>query len=319
MRFIQTPVGALGIGLVLIGIGSLWDSLAKAPPPPGATGNVAKTSHDDLLPSTSRQPTNEPILRAKDDLGRGEPSPLTLTGLVTVQRVPVRAQVSGLLTEVVVREGQAVLAGELLARLNETQVRLEIQRQTVRIEVARQQVEEAKLNLAILNDELQRTETLTSGGFASGQTLIRTRLLAEAQSARLAALREQGRAEQLQMAVLEYRLRNHQVSAPYAGVAVEFQRQLGTYILEGEIVLYVEAHGKEIIVQLPREAVAQPERFEFSLSNDSRWSQLPVARIRHSINLDGSRTILLTVPPGVSLTKGQFVQVQVKGGEAQQP
>lgn len=312
MRFVQTSIGALGALLTLALAGSAWE--AEVPSyrreagrwllPSSQGGNVSR-------PFISSQHANEPALRAVAGPERGEQSLLTLTGLVVAQRAPVRAQVSGLLTEIAIRDGQTVQTGELMALLDDTEVRLEIQRQTARVEAARQQVEEAKLTLAILEDDLRRITALAGRGFASGQSLTKTRLLVEAQSARIAALQEQGRAEQLQIAVLEDRRKNHRATAPHAGIAVELQRHLGTYVLSGEILLYVEVHNKEILVQLPREELIQPEQLEFSLFSDERWSQMSVARIRPNYNIDGSRTVLLTEPPGVTLTSGQFVQVRV--------
>jgi multidrug efflux pump subunit AcrA (membrane-fusion protein) len=240
-----------------------------------------------------------------------------LTGLVTACRAAIRAPVAGRVTKVAVREEQVVRAGEQLVQIDDTEMRLELLRQKARAESLQEDIREARSHLEVAKNDLERTERLFRTRAVAEQSVIASRHLVDARNARLSSVEGQARAEECNLKLIDYRLRNYQVLAPFSGLVTEVVRQPDTYAQQGEILLHIESLRKEVKIQLPMMAAVELDQLKFSLFHDSQWIRLPVTRVRASSNADGSRTIILALAPDMGLISGQMVQVQAVRKEAQ--
>lgn len=98
---------------------------------------------------------------------KAEDVPLFVTGIGTVQSlqsVVIRPQVDGILTRVLVREGQQVKAGDLLATLDDRAIR-------AALEQARAQLAQSQAQLDVARLDLKRYRDLSRDNGISRQTL----------------------------------------------------------------------------------------------------------------------------------------------------
>ncbi len=288
---------------------------AGSSPLPPPTPPAPAATHEGTRPRSSlpAEPPHDPDEDAPAKEGN---PPTSLTGLVTALRLPVRAPAAGLLLDLTVREGQSVEAGQLLAAVDDSDARLEIARLATRAESARHQTEEARAALALAEDELRRNELLHTRGAGGAQTLTISRLAVRAQQARLAGIEAQLGGDFRLLELLDARLAVYRAAAPIAGTVAEVVRHRGTFVQQGEVLLHLESHEKELKVHVPPGSAADLAGKEFAFFHDGRWTFLPVARWKPGVNPDGSRSAMLKLPPG-KLLSGQMLRVQVSRREGQ--
>jgi HlyD family secretion protein len=110
----------------------------------------------------------------------GGPPPgfATANGRIEAERVDVATKFSGRLTEITVSEGDRVEADEVLARLDDTQLRAQLREAQAQVGAARQtlaerraMLAEKKSTLTYAEKELYRAEELGERGFAPEETI----------------------------------------------------------------------------------------------------------------------------------------------------
>ena len=171
--------------------------------------------------------------------GSGGPaSVLNASGYVTPRRrATVAAKVTGRVSEVLVDEGMVVAAGQVLARIDDSDARRRLEAAEAELRVAAAMVRDLEVNLTNAERELRRARDLQRDGVASDQALDQARTSAESLRARLAVAREQVHSAEAQAAVYRQDLENYTVRAPFAGIAVSKDAQ------PGEMVSPVSAGG----------------------------------------------------------------------------
>lgn len=151
-RRIQSFASALLVAVLLAGL-FLW-----------------RTVH----PSAVAQPTVDPVVVAVTKVGRSD-VPLLVTAIGNVQslnNVVLKPQISGVLTKVLVHEGQRVERGQLLASIDDRPVKA-AENQARAIE------SRDRANLKIAELDLKRDENLLAGEAIAGQTVDQQRALVE--------------------------------------------------------------------------------------------------------------------------------------------
>jgi macrolide-specific efflux system membrane fusion protein len=186
----------------------------------------------------------------------GTPGPVVLESVVVtlIEQVEVPAQEAGLLAKVVVREGQKVNPGDLLAQIDDTEARLKLKRAEIELETARKQAENriqvrfAEKAREVAAAELQRaTDSMERYPKSISATEI-DRLRLAAQKAALAV--EQASfdfevaqfAAKLRAAELEsatYDVQRRQIAAPLLGVVVEVTRRQGEWVENNKTVFRI--------------------------------------------------------------------------------
>ena len=163
---------------------------------------------------------------------------LDASGYVTPRRrATVAAKITGQVTEVLVEEGMPVTEGQVLARLDDADVRTRYEAARAELEVVRASVADLEVNLANARRELERTRQLHADGVASQRDLDNAHTLVDSLEARLRVAREQVAAARAQVRVMEQELENYTIRAPFSGIAVSKDAQ------PGEMVSPVSAGG----------------------------------------------------------------------------
>ncbi|MFQ5347885.1 MAG: efflux RND transporter periplasmic adaptor subunit [Rhodothalassiaceae bacterium] len=209
-----------GTGVVAAG------ASAQAPEQPAATETDAAAPAVDVAPAPT-VPAAAPGERV-----------LNASGYVVARlKATVSAQIIGRLSEVLVEEGMAVEAGQVVARLDDRQARINLDAARARLAAAEAALGINRANLAEAERVLKRVTALEARSFSSESELTR----AEAEVERLKAKREQLLANvalaRADVAQAQDQVDKHIIRAPFAGIVTTKNAQ------PGEIVAPTSAGG----------------------------------------------------------------------------
>lgn len=168
----------------------------------------------------------------------GSSTILNASGYVEPRRKStVAAKITGRVSEVLVDEGMAVVEGQVLARLDDSDARRRYEAIGAERDVARAAIDELEVNLGDAERTLRRIRELHADGVASIQDLDTATAGVDALRARLRVARSSLEAAEAQLAVAAQDLENYTIRAPFAGIAVSKDAQ------PGEMVSPVSAGG----------------------------------------------------------------------------
>ena len=175
--------------------------------------------------------------------------------LVTlIDQVEVTAMESGILAEVLVKEGELVKDSDVLARLDDAEARIAVSRAKVELEIARQQADSdvrvcaAEKTWEVAKAELKRaTESVESyKKSVSATELDRLNLTVEQTSLQIeqakldrtiAELTADLRKNEYDQANLK--VARHRVLAPIDGMVVQVNRKKGEWVQPGDVVIRI--------------------------------------------------------------------------------
>ena len=286
---LSRPFWLIALALaVVVGTGAWlkWRSSASAVTPPLATGD---TPHIEIA-------RTDITVAAAQRLQQGLPVSGTLRA---VQSAVVKARVAGELMDLQVREGDAVQAGQVLARIDPT----EFQR---RLRQAEEQAEAARAQIDIAQRQFDNNRALVDQGFISKTALDTS--LATLQSAQATF-----RAAQAGADVARKSLDDSVLKAPFSGVVSARLAQPGERVaIDARVLELVNLSTLELEATLSAAdslgvRVGQTARLQIEGRPDSLNAR--VQRINPSAQV-GSRSVLvylqLAGEPG--LRQGLFAQ-----------
>jgi len=156
---------------------------------------------------------------------------LNASGYVTPrQRATVAAKITGLVTAVYVDEGVRVEQGQVLARLDDSDARKRLESAKADRDAISAALADLQVNLADAERELRRTEQLEREKVASVQALDKARTAVESYRARIALARNQVDAANARIAVAQQDWDNTYVRAPFSGMVVSKDAQVGEMV-----------------------------------------------------------------------------------------
>ena len=163
--------------------------------------------------------------------GSGSVSVLDASGYVVARRrATVSSKVTGKVTEVLVEEGMRVEEGQVLARLDGSVARRQLDLARAQLASARSSLREIEVRLREADLELQRAEELSSAGVSSQSALDRAQAEHDSLAARLDAERDVVDVAERQVALAEQELEDTIIRAPFDGVAISKNAQPGEII-----------------------------------------------------------------------------------------
>jgi RND family efflux transporter MFP subunit len=158
-------------------------------------------------------------------------SVLDATGYVVARRqATVSSKATGKVVEVLIEEGLTVEKDQLLARLDDSIPRAQLELARARITAAERGLDELKVNLRQAHLDLERTQELAARNLASKADLDRDSLVVEAFDARLTRLNQEIVVAERSMAVERELLADMEIRAPFAGVVIAKAAQPGEMI-----------------------------------------------------------------------------------------
>jgi RND family efflux transporter MFP subunit len=185
-----------------------------------------------LLVVLTRPPvvTTEPAGRA-ETVDSGPVPVLNASGYVVARRqATVSSKVTGRVAEVQVEEGLEVTQGQVLARLDDSDVKRSLALAEARLEQAKRAVAETEAQLELARRDYDRVEKLATDQVRSQADLDAARAQRDSLDAALAVARQEVVVAGRAVAVEQQNLENTVIRAPFAGVAISKNAQPGEMI-----------------------------------------------------------------------------------------
>ncbi|MEZ5542327.1 MAG: efflux RND transporter periplasmic adaptor subunit [Pseudomonadota bacterium] len=162
---------------------------------------------------------------------QGSMSVLDATGYVTARRqATVSAKVTGQVTEVLIEEGQRVQAGAVLARLDDTDARAQLDLAQAQLAAARAQLEGLRQLLAQARRDDARQQDLLARKLTSQQAADDAATLVKTRSAAIVTQQREVDVAARGVEVAQVALDNTVVRAPFAGVITVKAAQPGEIV-----------------------------------------------------------------------------------------
>jgi RND family efflux transporter MFP subunit len=177
----------------------------------------------------------------RETLERTLPITGTLTPLVEAE---VKAKAAGELVEVNVREGEDVEKGQVLARVDPTELR-------ARVAARRAELEAARSQLALAAKTLEQQRALAEKGFISKNALQSAESQREVAQARLNTARAE-------LAVAEEALENTVLRAPFSGTVAARLAEPGERVaVDASVLRLVDLSRLALQVPVPAESISE--------------------------------------------------------------
>lgn len=237
---------------------------------------------------------------------------LPLTGtLVPLTEATVKAKVAGELVEVPVREGQSVQRGQVLARIDPTEVQARVAAREADVAAARAQLVWAEKNRATQQALLEKR-------FISQNAFDNVQSNHDVAAARL-------RAAEADLVVARKSLGDSVLVAPFAGIVAERHAQPGERVaLDAKLITVVDLARMELEAALPAAAVGQAKIGQTVAFRVDGFGEREFTGRIERINpatTAGSRSVsvyaVIDNPDGL-LRKGSFAQGALLLGQAEQ-
>lgn len=161
----------------------------------------------------------------------GKRTVLNASGYVLARRqATVSSKVTGKVVEILVEEGMKVQDGQVLARLDDTNVRANLKLAEAQTEAAKAALAETRARLEEAEKQFKRTSDLTSKNVASASEFDRAEAEVKSLRARLESQASQISVAEREVAVWQQQLEDTVIRAPFAGVAISKNAQPGEMI-----------------------------------------------------------------------------------------
>ncbi|MBO6765191.1 efflux RND transporter periplasmic adaptor subunit [Maricaulis sp.] len=199
----------------------------------GGTWYFTRSGAPDPAPAAQQPatppPASEPAAPAATSTERTpRSSGLVATGYVVARRqATVSAEITGRISEVLVEEGTVVEAGEVVARLDDDRARIQLQLLEAQREAAQARTRSLMAQLAEAERVFERARSLAERDIGSQAAVTAARAQADSLTAQINAARADYQAASAQVASQEDLVDRHVVRAPFAGVVVAKNAQVG--------------------------------------------------------------------------------------------
>jgi HlyD family secretion protein len=161
----------------------------------------------------------------------GDHTVLNASGYVTARRAAtVSSKVTGKVVEVLIEEGMKVKEGQVVARLDDTNVKASLAVAQAQLESAKAALNETRAQLKQANQEFSRTTELVKQNIASPSDLDKAESNAKSLQAHLAQQEVNITVADRQVALYQQQLDDMTIRAPFAGIVTTKDAQPGEMI-----------------------------------------------------------------------------------------
>jgi RND family efflux transporter MFP subunit len=226
--------------------------------------------------------------------------------LRALQTAAIKARVAGEVQGITKREGDAVQAGEVVARIDSTEAQ-------ARVRQAEQQAKSALAQVAIARRAQDNNQSLVQQGFISATAL-------ETSTNNLAAAEANHQAAVAALDIARKALGDTTLRAPLSGQVSARLVQNGERVgVDARILEVVDLSGFELEAALaPADAasVAEGQKARLKIEGLDQAVDATVARINPSVQA-GSRSVLvyLRLPAAAGMRQGLFAQGEIVTGQ----
>ncbi len=177
-----------------------------------------------LLVEPTVEPTPSSLVPARSAI-------LNASGYITARLVAtVSAEVLGLIASVDVEEGMSVEAGQVLARLDDSVARVNLDLAQAQVNVLETRLKSLQADLDEAKRVLQRVTTLGTDNFSSEADITRSQAELEKSLSAMASTRADIEVAKLRVLQQKEQFNNHTIRAPFAGVVTVKNAQPGEIV-----------------------------------------------------------------------------------------
>ena len=156
---------------------------------------------------------------------------LNASGYVTPRRrATVAAKITGRIKEMLVEEGMKVEKGQVLALLDDADAKATYESAKADRDVAKASIPELEINLTDAERTYKRNAGLVEKGVVDTQTFEKSEALFHGLKARLNQAKGQVKAAEAKMKVAKREIENCTIRAPFSGIAVSKDAQVGEIV-----------------------------------------------------------------------------------------
>ena len=209
--------------------------------------------------------------------------------------IQIAARRGGVVREVLVQEGERVTAGQILARQEDDEARLALQRAQAEVAQAESQMANIQVDLRTAQREFDRLQTLVESGYVSSQRLDQARDQIAAAQARLQAQQSAVQTTRARMNEAAYNLELTVIRAPSSGRIVRRYANpgAGASTLNVSTMFDLEPDAPRIvraeIVEADIPAITEGQEVE--ISPEGNPDQIYVGRVLRRAAVFGARKL----------------------------
>jgi HlyD family secretion protein len=179
----------------------------------------------------ARRPVVVRTTEARPAAATGPRILLNASGYVTARRdATVSSKVTGKVVEVLIEEGMKVEAGQVLARLDDTNVKASLALAEALLAAAKAALAETRVRVEEAQRELRRTTALVGGRIATEADLDRAEAEVKSLEARLDKLAADATVSEREVGVRRQEVEDTVIRAPFAGIVTVKNAQPGEMI-----------------------------------------------------------------------------------------
>src|SRR5207248_10523365 len=178
----------------------------------------------------NQKPVVEVAAAAKPDTG-GRQALLNASGYITPRRrATIAAKITGRVTGVFFDEGTRVSEGQLLATLDDSDVKRSLDSAKADRDSAQAAIADYEVQLRNANIQLRRAQDLQAAGVQTQEALDNARTAVDSLKAKIELAKQQVAATESRIAVAQQAVDNCTIRAPFAGVVVSKDAQVGEMV-----------------------------------------------------------------------------------------
>ena len=241
--------------------------------------------------------------------------------LRAARRSQVASREKGLVLERAVDEGSRVRRGDVLARLDATQLELDLEVLEAERPPAEATVEEREADMQQRTSDLDSLKVLVERRAANPKELLDAQTALAASKARLQVSRALVKVIDSRVRKLEARIRDMTIVAPFDGTVVQSFAEVGSWLGEGQAVVdLLSTEALEVWLEVPqdlyRAATGASGAIQVSVGALGETFELSSYRVIPEVALRGrSFRVVGTVAPDLKLAAGMSVTALVPTGE----
>jgi len=216
----------------------------------------------------SQKPVVEVAVAAKAD-SEARQTLLNASGYVTPRRrATIAAKITGRVTGVFFDEGTRVAEGQLLATLDDSDVKRSLDSAKADRDAAQAAIADYEVQLKNAQIELRRAEQLREAGVQTQQALDTATTTADSLKAKIALAKQQVTASEARIGIAQQAVDNCTIRAPFAGIVVSKDAQVGEMVspvsagggfTRTGIATIVDMHSNEFEVDVNESYIARVE------------------------------------------------------------
>jgi len=216
----------------------------------------------------SQKPVVEVATASKPEAG-GRQALLNASGYITPRRrATIAAKITGRVTGVFFDEGTRVAEGQLLATLDDADVKRSLDSAKAVRDASQAAIADFEVQLKNAQIELRRAEQLKAAGVQTQEALDNAMTAADSLKAKIALAKQQVVASDARIAVAQQAVDNCTIRAPFAGIVVSKDAQVGEMVSPNSagggftrtgIATIVDMHSNEIEVDVNESYIARVE------------------------------------------------------------